>query len=107
MENDNYDTNSYTFQKQGLNLREILLRRKINLSKNGWNRLHLNDKWHDEIYKREYPFVKYSIFEPLINVPLNKINVPLSINKNYEISLKMKVALSILNLGLIVSYFMS
>src|SRR6185436_1107380 len=51
--------------EQNINLRDFLLRRKLNLSKSSWKQL-VDSKWHDEIYRREDPFKRYRSLQPSI-----------------------------------------
>jgi hypothetical protein len=100
-------------------LRDLFLRRKINLSQKSWN--HINDKWNDEIYlsRKGDPFKKYRGFSNLDSMiisdkvitvspppsPSSKPEDETLINKleNEILDLKIKViALAMVNLGLVI-----
>jgi hypothetical protein len=122
------EQNTQTVSVPNLNLRNLLLRRNLNLSKSSWNQL-MDSKWHDEIYvtRREDPFKRYqNLNYPVctwkavvpIHVPLsltNKEQKVLEPNKDTVISklesqindLQTQVfILSLVNFGLVVFHLM-
>jgi hypothetical protein len=65
-------------QNTSVNLRDLLLRRKLNLSQKSWNQI--NEKWHDEIYvskqsdlfkrhRRDYPTCLWKSNKSQISLP--------------------------------------
>ncbi len=121
------DTKTHLLISLEKNTKSESLRKRLNLSKNGWKQFDLpDDKWHDEIYttRKGDPFYKYSIHKPICKSffltecswktnqpPIEELSIPKKtiVNKlNLKIiELKYKILLlSIINIGLVVTHLL-